>query len=123
MTLMREDSNVLRGKVEELLAGNFDEEFLRPKDCVVQLFLDFVGDALDAVDPSCFEMRTFGDGGVRLNMKGTASRRFSLNVSGDQGIDGIYHPMYLFWDGDGNSGIVDDVTDEEFRKRLSWLGL
>lgn len=104
-----------------LLAEEFDGNHLRPKNCVIEKMTELVHGAMsDGLNPSVAVI-TFGDGGLRLLCGEAPNRNIALDISPNEGPDGYYHPAYIRWDGEGRSGLVDDVDAAELRKWFEWV--
>ena len=109
-------------EIASLLAEEYDEFHLRPKDCVVRKMTELVHGALsDGEDPSVAVI-TFGDGGLRLLCGEAPNRNIALDLSPNEGAGGEYHPAYIRWDGEGRSGLVPDVDAAELRRWIEWVG-
>ena len=104
--------------LQELLTGEFDENFLRPSGAAIGAAEAMVDEAVGDAECPAFHLSALGDGGIRLHCGMAPGRQFILSVPSDDG-DGM---PYIYHDGDGLSGLTGDVDIEELRRRFGWVG-
>ena len=114
-------STMFRSGLDELLAGDFDDDFPRPTEVVVDAAGRMIGDATGDGECPEFHLSTIGDGGIRLHCGAAPGRQFILSVSPDTE-DGFPRPPYIYHDGDGLHGLISDVNTAELRRRFEWVG-